>query len=102
MYKFTDEGKLANSLLTISNLRSQPDGTCIWETVGEFSREEGLSIADIHWPGGQANPPQGTPEKFKLKVVTLLENPFIIASDLDSDTGPSIQWPCDEQGYPAG
>lgn len=54
--------------------------------VGEFTNNE-LHMADIEWPGGKANPPQGTADKFHIKIVTLQEAPFIIVSDLDPDTG---------------
>lgn len=30
-------------------------------------------MADIEWPENHANPPQGTPDKFHMKVVTLNE-----------------------------
>lgn len=57
--------------------------------VGEYSNGE-LKIADIKWPGGNANPPQGTPDQFHLKVVTLHEPPFVIVTDLDPETGQCI------------
>lgn len=38
------------------------------------------------WPGNQPSPPQGTPEKFHLKIVTLDEQPFIIPGELDPET----------------
>ncbi|VDM31736.1 unnamed protein product [Toxocara canis] len=44
-------------------------------------------MADIEWPGGKANPPQGTADSFHVRVVTLHESPFIIVSDLDPETG---------------
>ncbi|KIH48629.1 hypothetical protein ANCDUO_21298, partial [Ancylostoma duodenale] len=54
--------------------------------VGMFTNNE-LRMADVEWPGDKANPPQGTADKFHVKVVTLHEPPFIIVSDVDPDTG---------------
>ncbi|VDD93406.1 unnamed protein product [Enterobius vermicularis] len=95
-YTFDEHGKLKNSHLIISNfrerthkdfLRSNKD--LVWDPVGEYSNGE-LKIADIKWPGGNANPPQGTPDQFHLKVVTLHEPPFVIVTDLDPETGQCI------------
>uniref|UniRef100_A0A7E4ULG2 Glutamate receptor n=2 Tax=Panagrellus redivivus TaxID=6233 RepID=A0A7E4ULG2_PANRE len=91
-YLFNDDGKLRDSYLTISNLRKArrgkeiKEGSFYWDKVGEFTNGE-LRMADIEWPGGKANPPQGTPDKFHVRVVTLNEPPFVIVSDLDADTG---------------
>lgn len=43
-------------------------------------------MADVQWPGMKANPPQGTADKFHVRVVTLHEPPFITVSDVDHDT----------------
>uniref|UniRef100_A0A914PJH8 Uncharacterized protein n=1 Tax=Panagrolaimus davidi TaxID=227884 RepID=A0A914PJH8_9BILA len=102
-YLFKDDGKLLDSYLSISNLRQLrrgkdiKEGSFYWDKsqfeliklkreVGEYTNGE-LRMADIEWPGGRANPPQGTPDKFHVKVVTLSEPPFIIVSELDLDTG---------------
>ncbi|VDN54721.1 unnamed protein product [Dracunculus medinensis] len=90
-YMFNEYGKLKDSYLTISNLRTKRNKdsrneNLIWDKVGEFTNNE-LRIADIEWPGGKANPPQGTADIFHVKVVTLHEPPFIIVSDLDPETG---------------
>jgi hypothetical protein len=44
-------------------------------------------MADIEWPENRPNPPQGTPDKFHIRVVTLAEPPFVIISDLDPESG---------------
>ncbi|GMS80598.1 hypothetical protein PENTCL1PPCAC_2773, partial [Pristionchus entomophagus] len=54
--------------------------------VGEFKNDV-MSMKDIEWPGGRANPPQMTADKYHLRVVTLHEPPFIVVSDVDPDTG---------------
>ncbi|KAK0408937.1 hypothetical protein QR680_004250 [Steinernema hermaphroditum] len=90
-YQFNEDGTLKDSVLTISNLRQKRERgvrgeSYFWDKVGEFTNGE-LRMADIEWPGGRANPPQGTADKFHINVVTLHEPPFIIVSDLDADTG---------------
>ncbi|XGW05734.1 hypothetical protein V3C99_016246, partial [Haemonchus contortus] len=85
-YTFNKYGKLKNSMLQISNLRKNPKGGLYWDKVGIFTNNE-LRMADVEWPGDKANPPQGTADKFHVKVVTLHEPPFIIVSDVDPDTG---------------
>ncbi|CAJ0588131.1 unnamed protein product [Cylicocyclus nassatus] len=85
-YTFNKYGKLKNSMLRISNLRKNPKGGYYWDKVGMFTNNE-LRMADVEWPGDKANPPQGTADKFHVKVVTLHEPPFIIVSDVDPDTG---------------
>jgi hypothetical protein len=47
-------------------------------------------MADIEWPENRPNPPQGTPDKFHIRVVTLVEPPFVIISELDPESGMSI------------
>ncbi|CAJ0943025.1 unnamed protein product, partial [Mesorhabditis belari] len=88
VFKFDKYGKLKNSLLTVSNLRLKTKDRQIyfWEKVGEFYNGE-LRMQDVQWPGGKANPPQGSTDKFHVKVVTLHEPPFITVSELDPDTG---------------
>uniref|UniRef100_A0A8L8JQP6 PBPe domain-containing protein n=1 Tax=Heligmosomoides polygyrus TaxID=6339 RepID=A0A8L8JQP6_HELPZ len=86
LYTFNKYGKLRNSMLEISNLRKKPEGGLQWAKVGVFTNNE-LRMADVEWPGDKANPPQGTADKFHVKVVTLHEPPFIIVSDIDPDTG---------------
>ncbi|VDK59302.1 unnamed protein product [Anisakis simplex] len=90
-YTFTKDGKLKDSYLTISNLRTKRakdfrKGNLVWDKVGEFTNNE-LRMDDIEWPGGKANPPQGTADSFHVRVVTLHEPPFIIVSDLDPESG---------------
>ena len=36
-----------------------------------------LRIDGVTWPGGSNNPPKGRPNKFKLRVATLQEEPFV-------------------------
>ncbi|TKR70326.1 hypothetical protein L596_022367 [Steinernema carpocapsae] len=90
-YQFDEHGNLKDSVLTISNLRMKRDRNVrgesyYWDKVGEYTNGE-LRMADIEWPGGRANPPQGTADRFHINVVTLHEPPFIIVSELDADTG---------------
>ncbi|VDM98173.1 unnamed protein product [Thelazia callipaeda] len=85
VYRFNEYGKLNDTYLTISNLRKKSN-TLVWDKVGEFTGNE-LRMADIEWPGGKANPPEGTADNFHITIVTLHEPPFIIVSDLDADTG---------------
>lgn len=114
-YNFSEHGLLRDSFLTISNLRrtkrtkmasadissmeslAETTQNLYWERVGEFSGGQ-LRMADMEWPGGRTNPPQGTPDKFHVRVVTLNEPPFVIVSDIDPETGqcPGSQGtPCD-------
>lgn len=37
-----------------------------------------LRIDGVTWPGGANSPPKGRPTKFKLRVVTIKERPFVI------------------------
>uniref|UniRef100_A0A8R1E3G7 Glutamate receptor n=1 Tax=Caenorhabditis japonica TaxID=281687 RepID=A0A8R1E3G7_CAEJA len=84
-YTFEKTGRLRNSILQISNLRTNSKGEKSWEKVGIFTNNE-LQMADVQWPGERANPPQGAADKFHVKVVTLHEPPFITVSDVDPDT----------------
>ena len=52
-------------------------------------------MADMEWPEGKANPPQGTPDKFHIRVVTLHEPPFVVVTELDPETGQCPGTPCD-------
>lgn len=38
--------------------------------MGTFSNNE-LRMADVEWPGEKANPPQGTADKFHVRVCIL-------------------------------
>lgn len=56
-YMFDSNGKLRNSLLTISNLRYRPTKTALessyfWDNVGEYSNGQ-LKISEIEWPGNR-------------------------------------------------
>uniref|UniRef100_A0A0N5AJG7 Glutamate receptor n=1 Tax=Syphacia muris TaxID=451379 RepID=A0A0N5AJG7_9BILA len=95
-YIFDEHGKLKNSHLIVSNFREKTNkdfpknnNILVWDPVGEYTNGE-LKIADIEWPGGIPNPPQGTPDQFHVKVVTLHEPPFLIVTDLDPETGNCI------------
>lgn len=107
-YTFNGDGTLRDSYLTISNLRTKRNNGAAagggdpfaagasssgsaavayyWDKVGEYTNGA-LRMADIEWPEGRANPPQGAPDKFHVRVVTLAERPFVIVSDLDPETG---------------
>jgi len=62
--------------------------------TGEFTGGQ-LRMADMEWPEGKANPPQGTPDKFHIRVVTLHEPPFVVVTELDPETGQCPGTPCD-------
>ncbi|KAF8381220.1 nmr-2 [Pristionchus pacificus] len=92
-YTFNKYGRLQYSYLEISNLQSPCRDSnanarmeMCWKRVGTYS-EKGLHMEDVEWPGGRANPPQMTADKYHLRVVTLHEPPFIVVSDVDPDTG---------------
>ncbi|CAG5116441.1 unnamed protein product, partial [Candidula unifasciata] len=44
-----------------------------------------LMIYGITWPGGEAKPPKGKPDKYILKVVTWQEDPHVIYREMKSD-----------------
>uniref|UniRef100_A0A915D7R8 Receptor ligand binding region domain-containing protein n=1 Tax=Ditylenchus dipsaci TaxID=166011 RepID=A0A915D7R8_9BILA len=72
-YLFTQDGTLRDSYLTISNLRTKRnkearEPSYYWDKVGEFTNGE-LRMDDIEWPNGKTNPPQGTPDKFHVKII---------------------------------
>ena len=56
----------------------------------------GIQIDDIFWPGDSPTPPRGRPDKYKLKVVTLDEDPYVKYSPPDPKTGtcPPNSYPC--------
>jgi len=41
---------------------------------------------DIAWPGDRMSPPLGRPKKWRLRVVTLKEEPYVMYSALDQQT----------------
>jgi len=41
---------------------------------------------DIAWPGDQRSPPLGRPQKWRLRVVTLKEEPYVVYSQLNEQT----------------
>ncbi|KAI6185301.1 Glutamate receptor ionotropic, NMDA 2B [Aphelenchoides besseyi] len=89
-YTFDANGRLRNSYLTISNLRTRRNKTAresdnFWDKVGEYTNGE-LKMLEIQWPGDRSTPPEGTEEKFNIRVVTIEEPPFIIVSELDPES----------------
>ncbi|PAV57514.1 hypothetical protein WR25_23636 isoform C [Diploscapter pachys] len=65
-YTIDSSGRLKNSMLQVSNLRSNLKGGYTWKPVGIFANNE-LRMEDVEWPGKRANPPQPTADKFHIK-----------------------------------
>ena len=55
--------------------------------IGQWESDGGITIDDIYWPENAATPPEGRPAKYKVKVVTLKELPYVIYNDPDPNTG---------------
>jgi len=54
--------------------------------IGQWRPREGLKMDDIAWPGDQRSPPLGRPQKWRLRVVTIREEPYVMYSRLDELT----------------
>ncbi|CAH8580920.1 unnamed protein product [Schistosoma turkestanicum] len=83
---FLPNGGLNVSKLFIYNSRII-DGRMKWYKVGTWSMsskwgrsKSRLRIDGVTWPGASNSPPKGRPSKFKLRVVTIKEIPFVIYS----------------------
>ncbi|CAH8653816.1 unnamed protein product [Schistosoma curassoni] len=81
---FLPNGGLNVSKLFIYNSRII-DGRMKWYKVGTWSMsskwgrsKSRLRIDGVTWPGASNSPPKGRPSKFKLRVVTIKEIPFVI------------------------
>ncbi|KAK4474533.1 hypothetical protein MN116_001679 [Schistosoma mekongi] len=81
---FLPNGGLNVSKLFVYNSRIT-DGRMKWYKVGTWSMSSKLGrtksrlrIDGVTWPGGSNSPPKGRPSKFKLRVVTIKEIPFVI------------------------
>nr|QQY02579.1 glutamate receptor ionotropic, delta-2 [Cryptocotyle lingua] len=81
---FLPNNGLNVSTLYVYNSRIS-SGAMDWHKVGTWSmsRKWGrqisrLLIDGVTWPGGSNSPPKGRPSKFKLRVVTIREKPFVI------------------------
>nr|CAH8876260.1 unnamed protein product [Trichobilharzia regenti] len=81
---FLPNGGLNVSRLYIYNSRIT-DGQMKWYRVGTWSMsskwgrsKSKLRIDGVTWPGAANSPPKGRPNKFKLRVVTIKEIPFVI------------------------
>jgi hypothetical protein len=59
---------LTHNLLTYSYARTHTVPERKWRAVGVVGGGRALSMQDLTWPGGGPSPPQGTPDKFHIKV----------------------------------
>ena len=68
----------------------------LFTQIGKWSLKDGTQIDDIYWPEDSPTPPKGRPPKYKLKVVTLDEDPYVKFSPLDPTTGgcPPMSYKC--------
>ncbi|GAB6025888.1 hypothetical protein CHUAL_011862 [Chamberlinius hualienensis] len=83
--EFNPDGTLKYAELTVINLNTNLK----WDTVGKWT-PFGLEVRDIVWPGNSMVHPPGVPEKFHLKVMFMVEPPFIIVDPPDPVTGKCI------------
>ncbi|CAL8100149.1 unnamed protein product [Calicophoron daubneyi] len=72
---------LSSFSFCVQNL-SDPGGQVgTWSMKSKWGRRKSfLRIDGVTWPGGANAPPKGRPNKFKLRVVTIKERPFVIYS----------------------
>lgn len=85
--EFKKDGTLKSVSLKVLNLRPKNDRNDEWATVGEWKSGKEVEMYDITWPGNAPAPPIGRPEKYQVKVVTLKEDPYVIYSDPDPNSG---------------
>ncbi|CAD5112542.1 DgyrCDS1753 [Dimorphilus gyrociliatus] len=85
--EFKKDGTLKSVSLKVLNLRPKNERSDEWATVGEWKSGKEVEMYDITWPGNAPAPPIGRPEKYQVKVVTLKEDPYVIYSDPDPNTG---------------
>ncbi|CAH8491937.1 unnamed protein product [Dicrocoelium dendriticum] len=88
---FMPNGGLNVSTMYVYNSRTT-SGRMDWHKVGTWSMSSRwgkfrsrLRIDGVTWPGGANSPPKGRPNKFKLRVVTIKERPFVIYHRLGED-----------------
>ncbi|KER23020.1 hypothetical protein T265_14723, partial [Opisthorchis viverrini] len=81
---FLPNGGLNVSTMYVYNSRTST-GQMDWHKVGTWSMSNKwgkqisrLLIDGVTWPGGSNSPPKGRPSKFKVRVVTIKEKPFVI------------------------
>ena len=54
-----------------------------------------IEMEDVFWPKNSKVPPTGKPAKYKLKIVTLDEDPYVKFSDPDeAGECPTMSYPC--------
>nr|XP_053627489.1 glutamate receptor ionotropic, NMDA 2B-like [Cherax quadricarinatus] len=77
--EFNTDGTRRAVKLKIMNLRPDVSRKLTWEEIGVWrsSKDGGLEVKDIVWPGYSHVPPNGIPEKFHLKITFMEEPPFI-------------------------
>ncbi|OQV24439.1 Glutamate receptor ionotropic, NMDA 2C [Hypsibius exemplaris] len=82
--EFLPDGTVKFAEFNITNLSyDNKKRSRVWSTVGSWNTESGLQLRDIVWPGGQAVPPRGKPERYHLNIVTLQEDPYVIMKKPD-------------------
>ncbi|VDP65252.1 unnamed protein product [Echinostoma caproni] len=98
---FLPNGGLNTSELYVYNSQIS-NGQMKWHKVGTWSMKSKwhrsksrLRIDGVTWPGGANSPPKGRPSKFKLRVVTIKERPFVIYNrQQDDGTCDANSLPC--------
>lgn len=65
-----------------------------WRPIGNWYPAKRIQISDIAWPGQSINPPTGKPKKYRLKVITLREDPFVIYSQMIGGKCQRNSWKC--------
>ncbi|TGZ62007.1 hypothetical protein CRM22_007669 [Opisthorchis felineus] len=88
---FLPNGGLNVSTMYVYNSRTST-GQMDWHKVGTWSmsnkwgkQKSRLLIDGVTWPGGSNSPPKGRPSKFKVRVVTIKEKPFVIYQAVQED-----------------
>ncbi|XP_002734105.2 glutamate receptor ionotropic, NMDA 3A-like [Saccoglossus kowalevskii] len=85
MVSFNSRGDINEAQYDILNLRMGEDLTKTWVNVGSWTMDD-LNINSILWPGQTEIMPNLASERRKLRVVTILEEPFLFISELEGDS----------------
>eukprot|EP00058_Branchiostoma_floridae_P022657 XP_002608147.1 hypothetical protein BRAFLDRAFT_91374 [Branchiostoma floridae] len=76
--KFNEDGTTTISTFDIMNV----DGRKLWERVGSWNKDS-LYMEGVTWPGNKASPPNGISKDKHIRIVAVLEHPFITATEPD-------------------
>ncbi|XP_066292351.1 glutamate receptor ionotropic, NMDA 2B-like isoform X4 [Branchiostoma lanceolatum] len=76
--KFNEDGTTTISTFDIMNV----DGMKLWERVGSWNKDS-LYMEGVTWPGNKAYPPDGISKDKHIRIVAVLEHPFITATEPD-------------------